>query len=414
MEPVTGAWERVCRVEEALSDQPVGKVVGDSGQDRDRVCVVATGSGKYIAMLNRCPHRDIALSDGLVKDGTLICPGHFWRFDLETGERTDVPEQGATVYPTRVVNDWVEALLPPVKPRQSMREWLLAQAREESLMVQETEPTSPEIGETIEVNGIRTNYHDLGSGAPVVLIHGSGPGVSAWANWRLTLPILAERFRVLAPDVLGFGYTDPPKGVRYDLDTWTGHLFGFLDALGLDRVSLVGNSFGGALALSLTARYPHRVDRLVLMGSVGVSFELTPELDAVWGFEPSLPRMRALLDIFAYDRTLVNDDLARLRLDAANRPGVQEAYRTMFPAPRQASIDALTIDEDLLRRIENPTLVVHGRDDRVIPLSTSLRLHEWIDQSELHVFGRCGHWAQIEHADAFNRLVSDFLGSPVG
>jgi pimeloyl-ACP methyl ester carboxylesterase len=84
----------------------------------------------------------------------------------------------------------------------------------------------------------------------------------------------------------------------------------------------------------------------------------------------------------------------------------------MFPPPRQDHIDALTIDEDLVRAIEHPTLVVHGRDDRVIPLSTSLRLHELIDDSQLHVFGRCGHWVQIEHADAFNRLISDFLGSP--
>jgi 2-hydroxymuconate-semialdehyde hydrolase len=243
----------------------------------------------------------------------------------------------------------------------------------------------------------------------VVLIHGSGPGVSAWANWRLTLPALSERFRVLAPDVLGFGYTERPRDTRYDLDTWTGHLVGFLDAVGLERVSVVGNSFGGALALSLVTRHPERVDRLVLMGSVGVPFDLTPGLDAVWGFEPSLGNMRTLLEVFAYDRTLVNDDLTRLRLEAATRPGVQEAYRAMFPAPRQAGVDALSVDEALIRSLQQQTLIVHGREDRVIPLSSSIRLHELIDDSQLHVFGRSGHWVQIEHADAFNRLVADFL-----
>jgi pimeloyl-ACP methyl ester carboxylesterase len=93
---------------------------------------------------------------------------------------------------------------------------------------------------------------------------------------------------------------------------------------------------------------------------------------------------------------------------------VQEAYAAMFPAPRQAHIDAMTVDEDVIRRIDVPTLILHGRDDRVIPPSTSLRLHELIDDSQLHVFGRCGHWVQIEHADAFNRLLSDFLNPASG
>lgn len=130
MDAVSGAWQRICPADEVLPDRPVGKVVGDSGQDRDRVCVARNGDGEHVAMLDRCPHRDIALSGGIVKDGTLVCPGHFWRFDLRTGVRTDLPDRGATVYPTRVVDGWVEALLPPVQPRQSMREWLLAQARE--------------------------------------------------------------------------------------------------------------------------------------------------------------------------------------------------------------------------------------------------------------------------------------------
>ncbi len=91
----------------------------------------------------------------------------------------------------------------------------------------ETVPTSPEIGADVDVHGIRTNYHDAGSGDPIPLVHGSGPGVSAWANWRLTLPALSERFRVVAPDILGFGYTDRPEGARYNLDRWTDHLIGF-------------------------------------------------------------------------------------------------------------------------------------------------------------------------------------------
>ncbi len=270
-------------------------------------------------------------------------------------------------------------------------------------------PVNPEIGLNIVAAGISTNYHEVGHGDPVLLIHGSGPGVSAWANWRLTMPRLATRFRVIAPDMVGFGFTERPTGVRYDLDTWVGHALGLLDALRIDRAHIVGNSFGGALALALAIRHPQRVRRLVLMGAAGVPFTLTPGLDAVWGYQPSVEAMRRLLDIFAYDRRLVNDELAELRYRASIRPGVQEAFAAMFPAPRQRWVDALASPEEAIRALPHETLIVHGREDRVIPLSNALTLARWIHRSQLHVFGRCGHWTQIEHAERFATLVGDFL-----
>jgi 2-hydroxymuconate-semialdehyde hydrolase len=269
--------------------------------------------------------------------------------------------------------------------------------------------SNPEIGRSVVAGGIHTNYHDEGSGPAVLLIHGSGPGVTAWANWRLTIPALTERFRVIAPDMVGFGFTERPPAVQYRMDTWVGHVLGLLDALDIGRAHVVGNSFGGALALALAIRAPGRVGRLVLMGSAGVRFALTEGLDKAWGYTPSIANMRELLDIFAADRTLVTDELARLRYEASVRAGCQEAFASMFPAPRQRWVDALASDESEIRRIGNETLIVHGREDRVIPLSSSYRLLELIDRAQLHVFGRCGHWTQIEHAARFNRLVSDFL-----
>lgn len=273
-----------------------------------------------------------------------------------------------------------------------------------------TPASNPEIGQSIDAAGIRTNYHDSGgSGAPVLLIHGSGPGVSAWANWRLVMPTLAQQARVIAPDMVGFGYTERPQGFVYSMDAWVRQAVGLLDALGIERTDLVGNSFGGGLSLALAIAHPERVRRLVLMGSAGVSFPLTEGLDAVWGYTPSVENMRAIMDYFAFDQGLMSDDLARLRFEASIRPGFQESFAAMFPAPRQRWIEALASAEADIRALPHQALVIHGREDRVIPLSTSLTLSSWIQRSQLHVYGQCGHWTQIEHAARFARLVGDFL-----
>ena len=274
-------------------------------------------------------------------------------------------------------------------------------------------PHNPEVARSIRTGSFHTNCHDLGASKPgqppVLFIHGSGPGVSAWANWRLALPVIAQDRRVIAPDMVGFGYTDRPVNIAYTMDTWVQQALDLLDALELPQVDLVGNSFGGALALALAIRAPERVRRLVLMGSVGVPFPITPGLDAVWGYQPSLANMKALLDIFAHSRKLVTDELAQMRYEASIRPGFQESFSAMFPAPRQRWVDAMTSDEAAIRALPHETLIVHGREDQVIPLGNSLTLGQWIPNSQLHMFGHCGHWTQIEHAARFARLVGDFL-----
>lgn len=268
---------------------------------------------------------------------------------------------------------------------------------------------SPEIGREINAAGYRTNLHDLGEGFPVMMIHGSGPGVTAWANWRLVMPELARNRRVIAPDMLGFGYSERPADQTYNRERWVKHAIGVLDELGLEQVDLVGNSFGGGLALALAIEHPQRVRRLVLMGSVGVSFPITQGLDEVWGYEPSLDTMRRLMDVFAYDKSLLTEELAQMRYQASVRPGFQESFSAMFPAPRQRWVDNLASKEEDIRALPHETLVLHGREDEVIPLEASLKLAELIDRAQLHVFGRCGHWTQIEHANRFARLVNDFL-----
>ena len=269
---------------------------------------------------------------------------------------------------------------------------------------------NPEIAQSVRTGEVTTNYHDLGEGAPVLLLHGSGPGVSAWANWRLPMPYLTEHYRVIAPDLAGFGYSEIPDGWEFSTQTWLRQIVDLLDALGIEKTSVVGNSFGGSMALALAIHHPERVDRIVLMGSVGVPFEITDGLDAVWGYEPDLETMGHLIrDVFAYDGSLASEDLIRMRYEASLRPFAHESFSRMFPAPRQRWVDAMAHDEADIRALIHKALLVHGRDDKVIPLSTTLTLLDWIEDSQAHIFGRCGHWTQIEHTEAFSKLVVDFL-----
>ena len=268
---------------------------------------------------------------------------------------------------------------------------------------------NPEIGQFIDAGGIKTNYHDLGEGEPTVLIHGSGPGVTGFANWAKSLPTLSEKMRVIAPDMLGFGFTETPEGAEYTLENWVKHLVGLLDALNIEKANLVGNSFGGALTLAMAIKHPERVNRIVLMGAAGVHFELTEGLDFTWGYTPSIENMKKMLDLFAYSRDLVSDDLARMRFEASNRPGVQERFAAMFPAPRQRSIEALASDEDDIRKIQAPALIIHGREDVILPYTNSLKMFELLPNAQLHMIGKCGHWTQIEHTRRFNSMLIDFI-----
>jgi 2-hydroxymuconate-semialdehyde hydrolase len=269
---------------------------------------------------------------------------------------------------------------------------------------------TPEMGKFIHAGDVNTNYHEAGSGSPVVLIHGSGPGVSAWANWRFALPSLAAHLHVFAYDQIGFGYTELPGQHVYSLERWTTHLLDFLHAVGIQRAHLVGNSMGGAVALAMAVKHPEMVDRLVLMGSTGVRFPITEGLNDVWGYEPGVAEMKRLIGVFTYDHhRFVTDELAELRYKASTRPGMQEAFSSMFPAPRQAGVDALAAYEDRLSAVHAPTLLIHGREDRVIPLRASEKLLHVLDDAQLHVFGHCGHWTQLEQTTMFHRLVRDFL-----
>lgn len=273
----------------------------------------------------------------------------------------------------------------------------------------------PEIGNSVQTGAFSTNYLEAGEqhgGTPVILMHGSGPGVTAYANWRGIIPILAEQFHVYAPDMVGFGYSDRPEGIEYSCQVWADQVSDFMNALGIEKAHLVGNSFGGSNALRLVTDHPEKVARLVLMGSMGVDFPIVDGegLDSIWGYEPSVENMSKAIRTMAWGDELANNvDLARVRYEASVEPGFHESFSSMFPAPRQRWVQSQLTDADKIRAIQHETLVIHGREDRVIPLSTSYALHQMIPRADLMVFSHCGHWVQIERQDDFAEAVSDFL-----
>lgn len=268
---------------------------------------------------------------------------------------------------------------------------------------------SPEIANSVELGGFTLNYHDQGKGDTVLLIHGSRPGVTSWANWRGIIPALSKQVRIIAPDMLGFGYSSCPADLKLTPAVWVNSLIQLLDRLNIDQVSVVGNSFGGAIALALANSYPERVKRLVLMGAVGLSFPITEGLEKVWGYEPSLDAMRELMEVFAYDHSIINDDLVNMRYQASIRDDVQTRFARLFPAPRQDGVEMLALPEEALKDLPHQTLLIHGRDDQVIPVELSERMVRLIPRSQLHVFGQCGHWVQIERTAEFTRLLTHFL-----
>lgn len=285
----------------------------------------------------------------------------------------------------------------------------------------ERRTTVAEITRTIVHTGSTATYLNRaghGNGTAVLWLHGSGPGATGWSNWQHALPWFGERYDCLAPDLLGFGSSThpdpPPRGMRAWMRLWVDQVLGLLDVLGVHRAHLVGNSMGSAVALHLLAEASGRFDKVVLMGPVGVPCRLTVELDRIWGFyeDPSPRTMAQIIGWFVADPNFLAgqlDAIAQARFEAAIEPAARRSFEAMFPRPRQEHLDQLTVPDALLVQIRNPVLLVHGRHDRVVPMATSHYLLERLPNCDLHVFGRCGHWTQIEQRDQFHSLVDHFF-----
>ena len=254
----------------------------------------------------------------------------------------------------------------------------------------------------------------------ILFLHGSGPGVSGWANWQFALPALSDQFECLAPDMVGYNNSEhlenPPGDVTGWLDVWMNQIEGLLDTLGLEKVHLVGNSMGGALALHFINRHPNRIAKVVLMGSVGAPFTITNQLNALWGFydNPTAEHMKQAMGYFVYNPQAIGGDvdaIAKTRFAAAMQPQIARSFAAMFPAPRQKHVDDLVLPAERIAAIHHPTLLIHGRDDGIVPLETSLHLLEHLQRPQLHVFGQCRHWVMVEYKDSFHQLLRSFFTS---
>lgn len=265
----------------------------------------------------------------------------------------------------------------------------------------------------VDTRSYRMHYHEAGTGTPVILLHGSGPGATGWSNFWPNIEVLAQKFRVLAVDMPGWGKSETEDAERGN--DHTQFVIDFMDAVGIDRAALVGNSMGGMTALKTAAFHPTRVSHLITMGSSAPG----PNYFAAGGGpseglkilreayeDPSAANMKRLVQIMCYDQSMATDELAALRSEAAlaNRAHLESfLVRKWIP-------DNGTLLPALLKSTI-PALFLHGRDDRVVTYENSLRLASIVPNSRLLIINQCGHWLQIEHAGEFNRTVAQFVSS---
>ncbi|MGW0175333.1 alpha/beta fold hydrolase [Rhodococcus sp. NPDC003322] len=256
-------------------------------------------------------------------------------------------------------------------------------------------------------DGELTHYHEVGEGTPILFLHGSGTGVTAAANWWLNLPQLSEKGRCIAIDSIGYGQTVVADGTEYGIREWVRHAVRVLDALGIDKTWIVGNSLGGWLAFQFAIDFPERLLGVVSMGTGGA--KLTGALAG--HANPTLTEegIRKTLELFVVDKSLVTDELVSLRYQSALNDTASDRLAQVVAA-RDRDRHALPLDFEVLAKLDIPVLLIHGVQDVVIPVSRTWDLLNVIPNADAHIFSQCGHWSQVERADEFNAVIGDYLG----
>ena len=260
-----------------------------------------------------------------------------------------------------------------------------------------------------QAGGLKIHYNEVGTGEPLICLHGGGPGASGWSNYQRNVGPLSESFRVILPDLPGFGKSDKPEitGGRFAMYART--VRDLMDAIGIEKASFIGNSMGGGTSLKFAMDYPDRAERIVAMGPAGgVSlFQPMPTEGIRYLMNyyappgPSKEKMERFLRTIVYDQSLLNDELFEARYQSSIQPELLNA-----PQSRGAQLEDIWKDLD---RIPHKTLLIWGRDDRVVPMDGGIFMLQRLPDARLHIFSRCGHWAQWEKTEEFNALVKAFL-----
>ncbi len=271
----------------------------------------------------------------------------------------------------------------------------------------------------IQTGDYKTHIMEGGntSSDSIIFLHGSGPGVSAKSNWQHVLPSFVNKYHVVAPDMYGFGRTNHPEvppenGVKW-LRARVNQIIALMDEMNIEKAHLVGNSLGGVISLHLLMQAPERFDKVILMGAGGGKFEPTPELMKLQNFhkDPDPVSFENLLRWFLYDDSILESEIKQIvdeRLELFLKPEVRKSYEATF---NNATISDISVPPSALRRMKNDFLLIHGKDDRFVPLESSLYMMDYLPNGQLHVLGRCGHWAQIEQRNRFIKLTKEFLNN---
>lgn len=270
---------------------------------------------------------------------------------------------------------------------------------------------------TIAVDGRPLFYAEAGAGPAVVMLHGGGPGASGSSNFSRNIDALAATHRVIVPDMPGYGRSTKILNQSDPFGALADAIRGLLDALGIQQAHLIGNSYGGAAALRFAMDTPHRADRLVLMGPGGIGTTRglpTAGLSSLLGYYGGEGPSRAKLENFirnylVYDGASVPEELIDLRYQASIDPEVVANPPLRRPSNLRTLWRMDLTRDTRLKSLQNPTLVLWGRDDKVNKPSGGPMLLDILPNAELVMTSHTGHWMQWERADLFNNLVTEFL-----
>ncbi|WP_217576702.1 alpha/beta fold hydrolase [Streptomyces sp. GbtcB7] len=265
-----------------------------------------------------------------------------------------------------------------------------------------------------DLKEMRVHYHDAGSGPVLLMLHGGGPGASGWSNFKQNLATLTPHFRLLIVDQPGFGLTDKPEHDEPQHELTARVLIQLLDHLGVDKVTPVGNSMGGAASLEFTLSYPERVDRLILMAPAGGALPITSDNVTTEGKSlvrfaqaPSPEAMKALVDALTFDGDAIPAETLKERYEAAVEPESLAYNARMFKNWITRGLSPKHWKR--VGEITHETLLLWGREDHVLPLDSSLHILHQMANARLHVVPNCGHWVMVEAQQEFEQQILTFM-----